>query len=215
MQLKTTAELQKATKSELLNLIEALTTERDHLSLRVKVLLQRLYGRKSERFSREDQERYAACVLALFASGEDEAAVLLHEEITETPDTEGGSRKERRRQRRRHPGRAALPEHLERRREVIDLSATERQCSCCRTEMQRIGEDITEELGRVPAHFFVRQLVRPKYACRKCQEGRYSRSNHPFDVIESPRECDRARHPLAVSLLPRLLEPISTSDGVS
>jgi len=34
-----------------------------------------------------------------------------------------------------------------------------------------MGEEVTEELGRIPAKFFVRQYVRIKYACPKCQEG--------------------------------------------
>ena len=37
--------------------------------------------------------------------------------------------------------------------------------------MQAFGEDVTEELEYIPAQAFVREHVRPKYACKCCQQG--------------------------------------------
>jgi transposase len=36
--------------------------------------------------------------------------------------------------------------------------------------MEPAGEEISEELGIVPARFFVRRLIRHKFACRECQD---------------------------------------------
>jgi transposase len=35
--------------------------------------------------------------------------------------------------------------------------------------MQQIGEDVAEQLDVIPAKFFVRRHIRPKYACRHCE----------------------------------------------
>jgi transposase len=71
--------------------------------------------------------------------------------------------------RRRHKhGRAALPEHLERRDVVCDLTEAEKLCPCCGQPRVCIGEQTTEQLDLEPARFFVRRTVRKSYACRRC-----------------------------------------------
>lgn len=73
--------------------------------------------------------------------------------------------------RRRRGGRKPLPENLP--REIIELKPADEdiQCRGCDSEKTRIGEDRTEELDFQPASFFVREYIRPKYACRKCEDG--------------------------------------------
>ena len=56
-----------------------------------------------------------------------------------------------------HPGRNPLPEHLERREQII-LPAADI------TLLKKIGEEITEELEYEPGKLFVNKIVRPKYA---------------------------------------------------
>lgn len=56
-----------------------------------------------------------------------------------------------------HPGRARLPEHLERRQQVIEPTEDI-------TGLKKIGEEITEELEYEPGKLFVNKIVRPKYA---------------------------------------------------
>jgi transposase len=65
-------------------------------------------------------------------------------------------------------GRAALPEHLERREVVHDLSEAEKLCPCCGQPRVCIGEQATEQLDLEPARFFVRRTVKKSYACRQC-----------------------------------------------
>lgn len=71
--------------------------------------------------------------------------------------------------RKKHPVRKSLPKDLP--REVIthDISDVEKMCGCgC--QLTRIGEEITEQLKYIPAQLSVVQHVRPKYACKPCQE---------------------------------------------
>jgi transposase len=70
---------------------------------------------------------------------------------------------------RRHlHGRTALPEHLERREEVHDLTEQERLCPCCGQPRVLIGAQTSEQLDVEPARFFVRRTIRRSYACRNC-----------------------------------------------
>jgi len=71
----------------------------------------------------------------------------------------------------RRNGRAPLPAHLP--REQIEHSVAEAKLTCarCGRRKNRIGQEVTEELDYVPASFVVREHIRPKYACKHCQDG--------------------------------------------
>jgi transposase len=68
-------------------------------------------------------------------------------------------------------GRVALPPHLPRERTEYHPPQEALVCPGCGQPKERMGEEITEQLDYVPASFIVRQHVRVKYACKKCQEG--------------------------------------------
>jgi transposase len=68
-------------------------------------------------------------------------------------------------------GRGALPDHLERREVVYDLTEAEKSCPCCGRPRTCIGEHVTEQLDLEPARCFVRRVVRKSYACRHCPAG--------------------------------------------
>jgi len=65
--------------------------------------------------------------------------------------------------------RRAKPKDLPRRPEVIDLSQAEKVCTCCGTAKVRIGQTVNERLDYQPMAIFVRELIRPVYACRSCE----------------------------------------------
>src|ERR1700720_480897 len=69
----------------------------------------------------------------------------------------------------RRGNRGALPAHLPRIEVVVDID--DKTCRCCRGELHRIGEDKSERLDIVPAQFRVLVTIRPKYACRTCEDG--------------------------------------------
>jgi transposase len=69
--------------------------------------------------------------------------------------------------RHRH-GRAKLPDHLERRDTVLDLTPEQRGCPCCGHPRVCIGEQTTEQLDCDPKPFFVRRTIRKTYACQHC-----------------------------------------------
>ena len=67
-------------------------------------------------------------------------------------------------------GRRGKPKDLPRRREEIDLSEAEKVCPCCGTAKIRIGQSTSERLDYQPMAISVRELVRPTYACRSCEQ---------------------------------------------
>ncbi len=70
--------------------------------------------------------------------------------------------------RKKHPVRRPLPAYLPREIVVHDISETEKICGG--EHIVRIGEEISEQLKYIPATISVIQHVRPKYACKPCQE---------------------------------------------
>jgi transposase len=83
--------------------------------------------------------------------------------------------------RRRGHGRRPLPADLPRERVEIDLTEAEKACPCCRRMRVRIGADVSERLDYRPASLFVRQIVRPTYACRFCE-----RAGENPQVVQPP-----------------------------
>jgi transposase len=70
--------------------------------------------------------------------------------------------------RRDEHGRAALPEHLERRDVVHDLSDQQKFCPACGRVRECIGEQSAEQLDLDPPRFFVLRTRKRSYACRHC-----------------------------------------------
>jgi len=67
----------------------------------------------------------------------------------------------------RKTNRGALPAHLERIEQVVDVE--EKACPCCGGALHQIGEDVAERLDVVPTTFRVLVTRRPRYGCRSCE----------------------------------------------
>ena len=73
---------------------------------------------------------------------------------------------------RRKRGRKKLPAHLPRMEIVHDLPEDQKVCTHCNGKtLQKIGEEVSEQLDYVPAKVRVLKHIRPKYACRCCHQG--------------------------------------------
>ncbi len=149
-------------------------------NLRLKHILarfqHRLFGRRSEKIDPNQLK----LVLQVEAADEAATRVALPKYAQEAPDAEVPP-KPKKKHAARHPGRKALPEHLE--RERIEIHPEDRTCPCCGKELRLLGEEISEELGCRPKRFYVRQYVRYKYACSSCHD-QIVRPPLPDKVIE-------------------------------
>ena len=66
-------------------------------------------------------------------------------------------------------GRNKLPDHLQRVRREHTLAEEDRKCIECGEVMQPFGEEVSEQLARIPARTYVIRHARIKYACKACQ----------------------------------------------
>lgn len=130
----------------------------------MEVLLRRLYGRRSERVENSAQ-------LQIPLELAEEAKREVEAEAARARAAELDAEGEPEPPQRKKPGRRPIPKDLPRRRVLLEPAAEDKVCRCCKGELKKIGEDVTETLDFVPASLFVTETVRPKYACPKCQEG--------------------------------------------
>jgi len=139
----------------------------EQLERRLKRVLARLYGRRSEKIDP------AQLALDFSSALEEEQASRPSEAVCDVPDDETGLEdkgKGARKKKPRRRGRIDPPANAPRERIVHEPDASERLCPCCREPRIRIGEDVTEEIDYRPARLIVREHVRPKYACRRCPD---------------------------------------------
>ena len=71
-----------------------------------------------------------------------------------------------------------MPAHLSRIKVILEPEVI--ACPCCRAPVAVIGEDSSERLDVIPAHFRVIVTKRPKLACRAC----------PGPVVQAPTPAD-------------------------
>jgi len=118
---------------------------------------------KLARLKRFGQSTETSHQLALF----DEADKPLPLETKETLLTEEDVSTSKKRKRK---GRRPLPANFPVEEVLHDISETDKQCACGHRR-HRIGEEISEQLKYMPAQLIVVRHIRPKYACRACEEG--------------------------------------------
>ena len=136
----------------------ALTVSNKRLGDLVKELRHALRGKKSEKLT-EDERQLAFEDLSI-------AVAEVEEAQDEAPTTPTASRKKSKPVNRNLGN---LPEDLPRIEEIIEPDSTLCPCGC--GEMKRIGEDRTERFDIIPAQVQAIVTVRPKYACKACEDG--------------------------------------------
>lgn len=85
----------------------------------------------------------------------------------------------------RKVNRGALPAHLERIEQIVDIDGAGgiRACPCCGGGLHQIGEDVAERLDVVPTTLRVLVTRRPRYGCRAC-EGAVVQAPAPAHIVE-------------------------------
>jgi transposase len=82
-------------------------------------------------------------------------------------------------------GRKPLSDELPRIVEVIDIKEEDKHCACG-AELSKIGEDVSEYLVHIPSQIYVKKIIRPIYACRKC-EGSGDEEKSTFRQAPAPK----------------------------
>jgi transposase len=132
---------------------------REQLEQRIRLLLQRIYGPRTERFH-PDQ----GLLFDLEQGAGDDAA---RDSLTSTSPADDESERPARKRRGKPHGRGQLSTDLPRRPQHHELTEAERLC-CCGQLRVDIGTDIRERVDWQPASLFVWQHIVHKYLCRTC-----------------------------------------------
>jgi transposase len=139
--------------AELKGLVTLLSSELKNRDLKIADLKHQLAGHNRHRFGSTSE-----ALDQLQLSLENEEIVVAAEEI-DTPEPEASEPKNK-------PRRKPLPEHLERKQQVLTPGE---DCSKCGGNLKKLGEDVTEELEYVPGRFIVNKIIRPRMACSCCE----------------------------------------------
>jgi transposase len=82
-----------------------------------------------------------------------------------------------------HPGREPLPEHLERREEILPCSPQDCRCAKCGAQRPLIGYETREELAYEPAKFWVRLIKREKRGAHCLEEQGVATAPAPAQIV--------------------------------
>ncbi|WP_086999739.1 IS66 family transposase [Rhizobium sullae] len=155
-----------------LNALKAMVLSREAENARLRQIIKELqrhrFGRRAEALP-EDQ----------LLLGLEEAEQVEADGLEAKEETSAALRQSRVAKRRTNRG--SLPAHLPRIEMIVDVD--DHACPCCRNDLHRIGEDVSEKLDIIPAQFRVLVVRRPKYACRGC-EGVVVQAAAPARLIE-------------------------------
>ena len=129
----------------------------DALQEKLNLLLAKRFGPSSEKSDKHQLGLFNEAEAAVAETTEPEAAE--DESITVPAHA------------RKKPGRKPLPDYIHRVEVLHDLPEAEKVCPHDGTVLERIGEEVSEQLDVIPAKVQVLRHVRPKYACPCCRQG--------------------------------------------
>ncbi|WP_208247807.1 IS66 family transposase (plasmid) [Rhizobium sp. T1470] len=152
------------TVEELMARIAALQAENRQLTERVVKLEEELVLARLHRFAPKSEKHVDRLFDEAEQVADEDDAGGDNGEVVDLPDT-GFAAIEKPEGKKR--GRKPLPEHLPREHVEYDLADDQKACPCCRHQMHRMGEAVTEQL-HIEVKAKVLQNVRLKYACRHC-----------------------------------------------
>lgn len=127
--------------------VQTKTLTIEKLEERLRALLIQQFGKKSERFNPDQFDLFNEAELIAETEPDEEQGIEVK------PHT-----------RRAKNSRKSIPEHLPRVDVEHELDESERACHCGAT-LQRIGEDVNEQLSIIPRQYFVVRHIRGRYAC--------------------------------------------------
>ena len=149
-----------AQHSELQEQHKSNAQEIEHLKLVIEKYRRMIFGRKSEKQTGQLEQLE-------FRLEELETAQAADEAVQDAKEASQPGSISRAAKPRRRPARKPIPEHLP--REVVTHLPAHNCCPDCGSMLRQFGEDVSEQLERIPATFKVIRHVRPKFACTGCE----------------------------------------------
>jgi len=155
--------------SELLEQQQSNSPQIEHLKLVIEKYRRMIFGSKSEKLAGQLEQ----LEFRLEELETAQAATEVAQQRSARTTTKSRSRASRK----------PLPEDLP--REVITHLPAHTCCPGCGGALRQFGEDVSEQLERIPATYKVIRHVRPKFACAGCEQ-----------VVEAPAPARPIEHGL-------------------
>lgn len=166
-------------KEVLVPLFDRLVTENRLLREEIRLLRIAKYGPRSEKLSDAQLQLL-----------EGEPGVNRAEVENEIAQAEKDKAQSPRKPRANHPGRQEFAAHLERREIKIPCRPQDCVCPQCQGDKVIIGYERSEELGVIPAHYFVKVTLREKRACPLHPEEGVACASLPAKIIPKSKLSD-------------------------
>lgn len=155
-------------QQEIISEKQATISEKEGIITEAKALIVRLqrmlFGQKRERFETPENQ------LDIFQETPKDKKEELQEKVKEKIEITY------QREKKSHPGRTKLPDNLEVVEQIIEPEGDLSQMTC-------IGQEVSQELGYQPEKFFIRRIIRKKYA-PKSGAGSFKIAPLPLRVID-------------------------------
>ncbi len=157
--------------------------DKEQLQQRMKLLLNRLYGPRTERYHPDQGLLFPD--FTQDANAADDEATNGDGKAGTAAAAEESERSARRRRRGKPHGRGKPPDDLPRRPWHHELTEAERLCICGELRVD-IGTDVSEQVDWQPASIFVWQHIIHKYLCRDCAAKSAEQAMTPTDPALPP-----------------------------
>jgi transposase len=139
--------------------VKSLNTEVAYLKEQLEWFKRQIFGQKAEKFvDKRNEEQF-------YFEGFEQLAPV-------TPEKKNIPAHERTKRKPTGKDKIVIPADLPIERQVIDIPEEEKVCSETGAPLVKIGEEVTSKLAHKPGSYFIKQIIRPKYANpQKSEEG--------------------------------------------
>ena len=158
-------------ESEIARLLKIIQLKDEH----IRLLNFKIFGPKSEKLSPAQIPLLLQEISLMAGEVEQEAERPDAQKQVGVPQT--------RKARPNHPGRDKLPEHLERREEILPCCPEDCPCAQCGAQRPVIGYETREELACEPAKFWVRVVKREKRGSHCAEEQGVATAPAPAQIV--------------------------------
>jgi transposase len=138
-------------------IIISLQKEVKHLKEQLAWFQRQVFGKRSEKVVEDAAEQPTLFDLNLFSQTQE----------VEEQQVKGHTRRSNKN---KDSNKISFPDDLPVERTVIDLPEHEKICPLTQKPLIKIGEEVSQKLARKAASFFIKEIIRPKYAAPKGAE---------------------------------------------
>lgn len=145
---------------EIVQLRTEMSTEIDRLKEQLEWFRKQIFGQRSEKYV--DDPKGQQLLFDIFGglepAPENQKKQIIPAHERAKPKRDGKDK-------------ISIPDNLPVERHVLDIPEAEKVCTETGEPLVKIGEEITRKLAHKPGSYFIKEIVRPKYALPKNSEG--------------------------------------------